>query len=152
MCNPYYINNLSYNFSIVSVWNKGECFNCKHSLKLVLLFLSNFYFSPNDSPSKIIKNVFLFHLKSSFCSWDIQIFVFPSSPLFSPFQPLLWRLIQEKSWHHDIINCLNKKLITHFAWYLEKEKRRYIETLFIDRELKKEHFYRKIMQKMYSKS
>ena len=43
----------------------------------------NFYFSPNDSSSKIMKNVFLFHLKSSFRSRDIQIFVFLSSPLFS---------------------------------------------------------------------
>ena len=43
----------------------------------------NFYFSPNDSSSKIMKNVFLFHLKSSFRSRDIQIFVFSSSPLFS---------------------------------------------------------------------
>ena len=42
----------------------------------------NFYFSPNDSPPKIMINVFLFHLKSSFRSRDIQIFVFWSSPLF----------------------------------------------------------------------
>ena len=45
-------------------------------------FLSNFYFSPNDSPPKTMRNVFLFHLKSSFWSRDIQIFVFLSSPLF----------------------------------------------------------------------
>ena len=32
------------------------------SLKLVsIIFLSNFYFSPNDSPSKIMKNVFNFN-------------------------------------------------------------------------------------------
>ena len=36
--------------------------------------LSNFIFSPNDSPSKTMKNV-LFHLKSSFRSQDIQFFV-----------------------------------------------------------------------------
>ena len=34
-------------------------------------FLSNFYFSLDGNPSKTMKNVFLFHLKSSFCS---QIF------------------------------------------------------------------------------
>ena len=34
------------------------------------------FFSPNYSPSKSMKNVFLFHLKSSFRSRDIQIFVF----------------------------------------------------------------------------
>ena len=33
-------------------------------------FLENFYFSPNDSPSKTTR-CFLFHLKSSFHSWDI---------------------------------------------------------------------------------
>ena len=47
-------------------------------------FSSNFYFSPNDSPSKTMKNIFLFHLKSSFHSRDIQIFVYSSSPLFFP--------------------------------------------------------------------
>ena len=42
----------------------------------VLHFLSNF-FSPNDSPSKTEK-CFLFYLKSSFRSRDIQIFkIFP---------------------------------------------------------------------------
>ena len=49
----------------------------------VRYFLSKFYFSPNDSPSKTEK-CFLFHLKSSFRSRDIQIFVFPSFPLFLP--------------------------------------------------------------------
>ena len=34
----------------------------------VHFFLSNFYFSPNDSSSKTVKNIFLFHLKSSFRS------------------------------------------------------------------------------------
>ena len=52
-------------------------------LKLVsAIFLSKFYFSLNDSPSKTMTNVFLFHIKSSSRSRDIQIFVFPSSPLF----------------------------------------------------------------------
>ena len=34
----------------------------------VRYFLSIFYFPPNDSPSETMKNVFLFHLKSSFRS------------------------------------------------------------------------------------
>ena len=37
----------------------------------VRYLLSNFYFSPNDSPSKTMKNVFLFHIKRSFRSRDI---------------------------------------------------------------------------------
>ena len=57
--------------------------NCYHllqfsiwlSLKLVsAIFCQIFIFSSNDSPSKAM-NFFLFHLKSSFCSQDIQIFV-----------------------------------------------------------------------------
>ena len=43
-------------------------------------FSSIFYFSPNDSHSKTIKNVFLFHLKSSFRSRDIQ-FLYIHLPL-----------------------------------------------------------------------
>ena len=44
-------------------------------------FFFFFYFSPNNSTSKAMKNVFLFHLKSSFLSRDITnfyIFVFTS--------------------------------------------------------------------------
>ena len=35
------------------------------------IFYQIFIFSPNDSSSKTMKNVFLFHLKSSFHSRDI---------------------------------------------------------------------------------
>ena len=53
---------------------------------------------------------------------------------------------------HDLINCLNKNPITHFIWYLENKKRYDIETLPIDGVSDKEYFYRKIMEKMSSKS
>ena len=46
------------------------------------------------------------------------------------------------------MNCLNKNLMTHFAWYLGKKEGYDIETLSIDKVLKKEHFYGKIMQKI----
>ena len=51
-------------------------------LKLVSVIYQIFIFSPNDNPSKTIKNVFLFYRKSSFRSRDIQVFVFfsPSFP------------------------------------------------------------------------
>ena len=48
----------------------------------------------------------------------------------------------------DVINCLIMNLITHFVWYLEKELRRDIETLPIERVLNMEHFYGKIIYKM----
>ena len=47
---------------------------------------------------------------------------------------------------HDVINCLNKNLITYYIWYLEKEIGCDIDNLSIDRVLNTEHFYGKIMQ------
>ena len=94
----------------------------------------------------------LSHLKSSFRSRDIQIFVSPFSTLFLPVSHSfrVWPKINLK--FYDIINCLNKNLIiTHFVWYLGKEKRYAIDTLSIDRVLHKEYFYGKIMQKMCTK-
>ena len=57
-------------------------------LKLVSAIFYQFFkiFSSNDSPSKTMKHVFLFHLGSSFRSLDIQIFVF------FPFLSTLFRL------------------------------------------------------------
>ena len=55
-------------------------------LKLVsTIFYQIFIFSPNDSLLKTMKKCFLFHLKSTFCSRDIQIFVIFSIP-FHTFQ------------------------------------------------------------------
>ena len=64
----------------------------------VRYLLSNFYFSPNDSPSKTMnekmffissKNLFLFSRYSDFCA-----FIFP---FFFRCQPMLEWSIQEKS-------------------------------------------------------
>ena len=86
-----------------------------------------------------MKNVF--HLKSFFGCREIQIFVFPSSLLSHPVSHCLggWSKINLKVC--DTIKCLNKNLITHFAWYLGKGKRYDIETLPIDRVLKKSLFF-----------
>ena len=53
---------------------------------------------------------------------------------------------------YKVINCLNKNLITHFVRHLEKKNRYDIETLSIDRVVNKQHFYWKIMQKMFIKN
>ena len=58
---------------------------------------------------------------------------------------------------YDIINCLSKNLITHFVWYLEKEKRYEVETLTIDTDIKlgalnKGHFYGKSCRKCAPKA
>ena len=51
---------------------------------------------------------------------DICISFFTS---FSVCQPLLLRLFKDKSKVYDVINYLNKNLLTHFVWYLEKDKK-----------------------------
>ena len=75
---------------------------------------------------------FLFHLKSSFHSRDIQIFVFLSSPFLLPVSPCFRGCSKINLKVYDIINCVNKNLITHFICYLEKEKNCDNETLSID--------------------
>ena len=98
------------------------------------------------------KLMFLFHLKSSFHFRDIQFLLFLSSTLFLPVSHCFRGWSKINLIVYDIINILNKMLITHFIWYLEKEKRYDTETLSIDTELNKEQFYGKIMQKMCTKS
>ena len=101
-------------------------------LACVHYFLSNFYFSPNDSPSKTMKNDFISSKK---------LFLF------------LRHFVLEKNLKvHEVIDCLNKNLITFFVWYLEKEIRCGNENFSINTELNKEHFYGKIKQKMCIKS
>ena len=110
------------------------------SLKLAsAIFLTNFCFPPNDSPSEIMR-CFLFHLQSSFR--DIQILAFPSSPLFLSVSHCFraWSKVHRKV--YEVISCLNKKL-THFVWYLEKKKSYDIETLTTDRILNGNIFMRK---------
>ena len=114
-------------------------------------FLSNFYFSPKDSPSKTTKKFFI-SSKKLFFSQDIQIFVFLPSHLFFHISHCFRSWSKKILKVYDVINCLNKKLITHFVWYLDKEIRRDIETLSIERVVNKEHFDGKIMQKMCTKN
>ena len=53
---------------------------------------------------------FLFHLKSSFCSPVIQIFVIPFSPLFLPCLPLHKTVVESKSWYFEkIIDTFKNK-------------------------------------------
>ena len=113
-------------------------------------FLSNLYFLPNDSPSKTMKNVFYFIWKALFVLnifnflYFFPLFFFPVSHCFRGWSKKNLKV-------YDVINCLNMNFIT-ICLYLKKEIRCDIETLSIDRELNKEHFYGKIMQKMCTKS
>ena len=90
------------------------------------------------------KKLILFSRYSNFC-----VFVFPC---FFPVSHCFRSWLKKNLKVYDVINCLNKNLITHFVWYLEKEISCDIETLSIDRILNTEHFYWKIKQKMCTKS
>ena len=88
-----------------------------------------------------------------------KIFFISSKMLFSFFLSLFFPVshcfggwFQKNLKVYDVVNCLNKNLITHFVWDLEKEIRCDIETLFINRVLNTEHFYENIMQKICTKS
>ena len=117
------------------------------SLKLVsaIFFIKLLFFHQMIAIQKL--KIFLFDLRSSFRSRDIQIFVYSSSPLFFPVSHCFRSWFKKNIKVYDVIYCLNKNL-THFVWYLEKEISYDIETLSIDRVLNTEHFYEKIMQKM----
>ena len=69
-----------------------------------------------------LRKMFFILSKKLFCPWDIQIFVFRSSPLFLPVSHCFraWSTVNFKV--HDVINCQNKNLITHLVWHLEREK------------------------------
>ena len=74
----------------------------------VCYFLSNFIFLPNDNPSKTLKNAFLFHLKSSFCSQDIQFFVTFSLPFWTfQIQKEKWKC--NNLWCHEL-TCINLQM------------------------------------------
>ena len=81
-----------------------------YTLKLVSAIFCQFSISHQIIALKNYEKCFLFHLKSSFRSRDIQIFVFPSSPLFLPVSHCFrdWSKINLKV--YDVINCLNKNL------------------------------------------
>ena len=60
-------------------------YDIQELLKLVsTIFYQIFIFHQMMALQKLKKKIFLFHLKSSFHSQDIQIFVFLPSPIFSP--------------------------------------------------------------------
>ena len=105
-------------------WDKTRFdHNLCSNLKLVSAIFYQIFIYLQIIALKKNEKCFLFHLKSSFRSRDIQIFVFPSSPLFPPVSHCFrgWSKINLKV--YNVINCPNKNLIIHFFWYLEKGKR-----------------------------
>ena len=118
----------------------------------VRYFLSIFYFSPNDSPSKTMRNIFFYFTEKALFVLEISIFYIFVFRLFLPVSHCFRSWSKKNVKFYDVNNCLNKNLISYFVSYLEKEIRCDIETLSSDRVLNKEHFYGKIMQKMCTKT
>ena len=104
------------------------------------LFFIKFLFSTKGWPFKNYEKCVLFHLKSYFCSRDISFFVFVSSLLFLHVSHCVRGCLKINLKVYDVINSLNKSLITSFVWYLGKEKRYDIEILSTDRVLSKKKF------------
>ena len=119
----------------------SKLYNCWYHIPAWVLFRKfvKFLFLAKWWPFKNYEKCFLFHLKCPFHSWGLQIFVFLSS--FLPVNHFFrgWSKINLKVC--DVINCLNKNLITNFVWYLEKEKSYDIKTLSPDIVLYKGQFY-----------
>ena len=85
----------------------------KNPIALKLVSAIFLFFSLNDSTSKSMKNA-IFSSKNYFFSKDIQIFVFPFSPLFLPVRHCFRERSKIYLKVYDVIICLNKNLITHF--------------------------------------
>ena len=118
-----------------------------HMLKLVsAIFIKFLFFHQMIAPQKLWKMLFISSKKlfpfSRYSIFCISVLSFSTCRG--------WPKINLEV--HDVINCLNNNSITHFVWCPEKENRYDTETLSIDGVSDKEHFYRKIMQKMCSKT
>ena len=115
----------------------------------VRYFLKIFSLSPNVSPSKTMKDVFISSKKLFSFSRYLNFCIFP---LFLPVSHCVraWSKINLQV--YDVNNCLSNNLIRHFVLYLETKKRYDIETLSTDKLWNKTNFHGKIMQKIYAKS
>ena len=153
--------------------------NLKRNINPLIKFLINLIVSWLNIPADIFKELMLlkacncikflsFHQmialqklwkmlfissKSSFCSQDIQIFVFPSFPLFLSVGHCFrgWLKINPKI--YDTINCPHKNSTTDFVWYLTKEKSMTLKLKSIDGVSNKEHFlWKKLCGKCAAKA
>ena len=103
---------------LLHAWETPPIYDCLQTIMSVLCFFKTFvhYFSllhQMIALQILWKRVFI-SPKSSFCSQDIQIFVFPYSPFFLTVGHCFrgWSKINLKV--YDVINCLNENLILHF--------------------------------------
>ena len=85
-----------------------------------------FFYSPNNSPYKFMKNASYFIWRAFFYSQDIRIFIFPSFPLVIH---CLKKWSKKNLKVHDVINCLNKNLKTYCLITWEGKKVWYLNLL-----------------------
>ena len=117
-------------------------------LKVVLAIFYQLFISHQRIALQKLLKMFFISSKKLFSFSRYAIFCISVFPFFLSVSHCFrgWSKINIKVC--DIINCLNKNLITHFVWYLKKEKGYDIETLSIDIVLNEKHFYSKIIQKI----
>ena len=123
-------------------WNGfSSCWWHCASLKLVSTIFYQIFISHQMIALQKLRQMLFISLKKLFSFSRYSNFYISIFPSFSLWQPLFrgWSKINLKV--YDVINWQYTNLITHFVWYLKKEKRYDIETLSIDRVLNKEHFY-----------
>ena len=141
-----------YLFTVNNRNTKKRCEICSKLQLVPAIFYQIFIFHQIMALQKLWKMFFYFIWKAlffleifKFLYFRLHLFFFSVSHCFRGWSKKNLKV-------YDVINCLNKNLITHFVWYLEKEIRCDIETLSIDIELNKERFCGIIMQKMCTKS
>ena len=84
-------------------------------LKLASAIFYQLFISHQMIAFQKLWKIFLFHLKRSFRSRNIYIFVFPSSPLFPHAVSHYFRGLSKINLKvYDVINCLNKNSQTPF--------------------------------------
>ena len=127
------------------------CFLFKN-LKLVSVIFYQIFIFHQIMVLQKLWNMFFYFIKKALFVLEIFKFLYFLLPLFFPVNHCLRGWSKKSLKIYDVINCLKKNLITYFVWYLEREIRCDIEVLSINRELNKEHFYVKIMQKICFKS
>ena len=121
------------------VWQQYETFKVGLSPSK-----KNFVICFNDSPTKMIKNAFLLHIKSSFHSQDISVFV------------LIFLACRKNSLNrkrvnfeiYDVTTWLTKNYNIHIAQYFTNQRQRDNEIWSVNRTFQDKYFSLKIMQKM----
>ena len=125
---------------------KGILINKFISKRMSNILYQIFIFSQVIAPQKLWK-IFFISSKKLFSFLRYSVFYISVFPSFLPFNHCVKGYLKINPKIYDVVNCLNKNLITHFVWYYGNEKRYGIEALSIDKVLNEEHFMSKSCRK-----